>query len=149
MMAANLPKPVHSPAGPRPFLVTLVALVVLTITTIYLIRFVQALSWWDFLASLPGVSPLYLVLTGLLWTLIGLPLTWGLWHGWPKMRSATRLFAVGFAIYVWLERLLAANTDGETSNWPFAAGMTLIVLGFVLWALSLPAVKVYFGELHE
>ncbi|HJW90932.1 MAG TPA: hypothetical protein VJ436_09875 [Anaerolineales bacterium] len=121
----------------------------LTITTIYLIRLVQALFWWDYLATLPGVSPLYLVLTGLLWTLIGLPLTWGLWQGRLKMLEATRLFALGFAAYVWLERFLAANADGEMSNWPFAAGMTLVVLGVVLWALSRPAVKAYFGEVHE
>jgi hypothetical protein len=148
-MAGDSARPAHRLTGPRPFLVTLVALVVLTITTIYLIRFVQTLFWWDFLAGLPGVSPLYLVLTGLLWTLVGLPLTWGLWLGRPKMLKATRLFAPGFAAYLWLERLLVANADGEMSNWSFAAGLTLVVLGLVLWFLSMPAVKAYFGELHE
>ena len=49
----------------RPFLVTLLAVLVLIISCINLIRLIEAIRMWDFLASLPGVPPLYIALTGL------------------------------------------------------------------------------------
>ena len=49
----------------RPFLVTLLAVLVLFISCINLIRLIEAIRTWDFLVSLPGVSPLYIALTGL------------------------------------------------------------------------------------
>ena len=79
-MVAN--HPVHQSNSPsttqqrkkkRPFLVTLLALVVLIIASTNLIRLIGSIRMWDFLASLPGVSPLYIALTGLFWVLVGFP----------------------------------------------------------------------------
>ena len=133
----------------RPFLVTLVAILVLTITGIHLVRLIQTLSWWDFLSSLPHVSPIYLALTGLFWTLAGLPIVVGLWLGRPGLPRATRLLALAYALYVWLDRLLVANADREMENWPFAVGVTALFLFIVFWTFSRPQVKNYFGEMHE
>jgi fucose 4-O-acetylase-like acetyltransferase len=58
----------------RPFSVTLFALAVLSIAVIHLVRFIQAIQQWEFLASWPGVSPLYLAVTGIVWLGAGLPL---------------------------------------------------------------------------
>lgn len=133
----------------RPFLVTLVAILVLTITGIHLVRFIQTLSWWDFLSSLPRISPVYLALTGLIWTLAGLPIFFGLWLGRPGLPKATRLLAVAYALYVWLDRLLVANVEYEMVNWPFAAALTALLLFIVLWTFSRPPVKAFFGEMNE
>lgn len=133
----------------RPFLVTLVAILVLTITGIHLVRLIQTLSWWDFLSNLPRVSPVYLALSGLLWTLAGFPIFIGLWLGWPGLPKATRLLALAYALYVWLDRLFMANRENIMVNWPFAAGMTTLLLLIVFWTFSRPPVKAYFGELNE
>ena len=53
----------------RPFSVTLLAGLVLSITIVHLVRFINALTWWSFLTTLPGKPPLYLALTGLFGTL--------------------------------------------------------------------------------
>jgi hypothetical protein len=133
----------------RPFLVTLVAVVVLTITGLHLVRLFQTLYWWDFLSSLPRVSPVYLALTGLLWTLAGLPTFFGLWLGRPGLPKVTRLLAFAYVLYVWLDRLLVANTEIVMINWPFTAGVTILLLFIVFWTFSRPSVRVYFGEMNE
>jgi hypothetical protein len=133
----------------RPFLVTLLAFVVLTITAVHLVRFFLALSWWEFLSGLPGVSPLYLAVTGLTWALIGLPLAWGLWQGLPRVPKALRLLAPAYCGYDWLERLLLAGSSAEMTNWPFAAGLTIVLLVTVYWTFSRRSVKDYFGGLWD
>jgi hypothetical protein len=133
----------------RPFLVTLVAFVVLSITGIHLIRLIQALSWWDFLSSLPRISPVYLALTGLLWTLVGLPIFVGLWLGRPGLPRATRVLALAYALYLWIDRLLVANIAETKVNLPFTAGATALLLLIVFWTFSRPSVKNYFGEMNE
>ena len=133
----------------RPFLVTLLALLVLSITIIYLVRLVNSITLWDFLAALPGISPLYLVLTGLIVTLVGALLFWGLWSGNPRAPKAARLLTVVYLGYQWLEWIRSVRVGNEFENWPFAAGMTLFVLIFIFWTLSRSDAKTFFGEMHE
>lgn len=133
----------------RPFAVTLLAVLVLTIAALFLLRLVQAIAWWDFLAGLPEISPLYLVLTGLLWSLAGLPLAWGLWRGYAGAPRAARLLALAFTGYFWLERIWLANPDGTMANWPFSAAASAILLALVFWILARPGVKAFFGERDE
>ena len=134
----------------RPFLVTLLALLVLTITATHLVRFLLAVSWWDFLSSLPRVSPIYLALTGLIWTLVGLPLAWGLWTGFTRVPQAMQIFTLVYALYWWLEKLwIARSNREEATNWPFAAGLTAVLLVTVFWTFSRPRAKAFFGDMNE
>jgi len=133
----------------RPFLVTLVALLVLSITIIYLVRLVKSIDLWNFLAALPGISPLYLALTGLIVTLAGALLFWGLWTGNPSAPKATRILTVVYLGYQWFEWILSVRIGNEFENWPFAASMTLFVLIFIFWTLSRSDAKTFFGEMHE
>jgi hypothetical protein len=122
---------------------------VLSIAIVHLIRLIATLSMWDFLASLPGISPFYLAATGLIGALIGLPLAWGLWRGHPLARKALLVLTAIYAIYYWLERLaLSASTDSLT-NWPFSTFLTLALVITILGSLSLRDVKAFFGEVHE
>jgi hypothetical protein len=148
------PEPANVPASRsrkpgRPFLVTLVAWMVLTITAIHLVRFVQTLSWWEFLSSLPRISPLYLASTGLIWTITGLILFIGLWQGRSWTPKTTRLLALAYALYEWLDRILASIAGREVTNWPFSAGVSALLLFLVFWTFSRRRVKAFFGEMHE
>jgi hypothetical protein len=127
----------------RPFLVTLLAVLVLIISCINLIRFIEAIRMWDFLASLPGVSPLYIALTGLIWALVGFPLAWGLWRGQAQAPKATRILTLVFALYYWLDRLLIAQNVNAGSNWLFAAVATVVMILFIFWTLGRS--QKYFG----
>ena len=133
----------------RPFLVTLLALLVLSITIIYLVRLVNSITLWNFLTALPGISPLYLALTGLIVTLAGALLFWGLWSGNPRAPKAARLLTVVYLGYQWLEWIMSVRVGNEFESWPFATGMTLFVLLFIFWTLSRSDAKTFFGEMHE
>lgn len=136
-------------ARSRPFSVTLLAVLVLSITIVHLVRFINALTMWSFLSSLPGKPPLYLVMTGLIGSIAGIVVFWGLWIGKPNAPLATRILTVVYLGYQWLEQILAVRAGNEFENWPFAMVATVTLMLFVFWTLSHTAAKVYFGEMHE
>jgi len=149
----------NKPALKRPGSVTILVLGVLIITVLNLTRLVLSLKYWDFLAPWPGISPLYVALTGLIWTLAGLPLIWGLWRAksWaPRLMQAV---ALTYALYYWLEQVFLIDhpVSGAVEakrallpvNWPFAAVVTAICLAFMAWTLNRPKVKAYFGASGE
>jgi len=133
----------------RPLIVTSLALAVLTISVLNLIRFIQTISLWKFLSDLPGLSPVYLAASGLIWALLGLPLSWGLWRGNVRAPVAARILCVAYFIYDWIERLIMARMGNKLENWPFFLAFTLLSLVVIFWGLSRGNVKAFFGERHE
>jgi len=150
------PQPV--PAGrltKRPSSVTLLALGVLIITVINVARLVLSIRYWGFLNSLPGVSPFYLAITGLIWSVAGLFLFWGLWRAkiWaPRLMQAV---ALTYVLYYWLDLLFLKDhpVSGASGamrvllpvNWQFSAGVTVVCLAYMVWTLGRSKVKAYFG----
>jgi hypothetical protein len=133
----------------RPLIVTSLAVAVLTISVLNLIRFFEAIRLWEFLSDLPGISPVYLAASGLIWALLGLPLSWGLWRGNARAPAATRILCVAYCSYEWVERFIMARMGSRLANWPFFLVFTLIILGVIFWGLSREKVKAFFGERHE
>jgi hypothetical protein len=133
-------QPQKTSRSQRPLSVTLVALIVLFITLLHLIRLFRAIYLWDFLADLPGISPLYLILTGLIWSLIGLPLGWWIWRGHPRSLKITRIVALAYTMYYWLDRILVAEGSVERPNDAFVAGLNVMLLAFIFWTLSRPQI---------
>jgi hypothetical protein len=143
----------------RPFSVTLLVLIVLTIAGLSMTRFILTIRQWEFLAGWPGVSPLYMALSGFIWALVCIPVIWGLWQGYPWAARLTKAVALTYAMYYWLDRLFIAYHFGTgtvergryllPTNWPFAVGITIIFLAFNAWTLSRPKAKAFFGENYE
>lgn len=133
----------------RPFLVTVLAIVVLSITIIQLVRLINTLASWDFLADLPGIPPLYFALTGLIWFSLGVILFWGLWTGKSRAPLAARTLTVLFLVYHWVERIISVRLGNQLENWQFMLGMTILVFVFIFWTLSRSDAKTFFGEMHE
>ncbi len=139
----------------RPWSVTLLALGVLIITAINLARCVLSLLSWAILASQPGVSPAYLAASGLIWSVAGSYLFWGLWRAksWaPRLMQAE---ALTYALYYWLDLLFLKDhpvygVAGAIrvvlpSNWQFSAIVTALCLAYVVWTAGRLKVKAYFG----
>lgn len=120
----------------------------LSITTLYLVRTIEGIRQWDFLASLPGVSPLYLVATGIAGTIGGSFICWGLWRGSSWAPKATQLAWAVFLIYHWIEKFFIDKSGSKLNDWQFDLGLSLISLVFVFGILSLKSIKAYFGEPH-
>lgn len=131
----------------RPFSVTLLAFGVLIIAVLNLTRLLSAIRFWPFLQEILPFSGLYLVGTGLIWAGFGLPLFWGLWHGLPWSPGITRIAAVAYLIYYWLDRLLLANHPGREANLPFAVGASLVGLVWIAWTLSRPKAMIFFRQI--
>jgi hypothetical protein len=139
----------------RPASVTILALGVLIITIVNLTRLILSILYWDFLGSWPGVSPMYMMLTGLIWTLTGSLLIWGLWRAkkWaPRLMQAA---ALTYALYYWLDHIFLMDRPTSSAvgaqrvllpiNWQFAVVATVICLAYTAWTLNRQKVKTYFG----
>ena len=143
----------------RPISVTLLAVLVLTIAGLNLGRLVLSILQWSFLKTLPGVSPLYLAASGLVWTLAGLALAWSLLRGLSWAPRLMQALTLSYAAYYWLDHIFLVdhplNLPAETGpasqallpvNWPFAAGLTFLLLAWMAWTLSRPKVKAFFNQ---
>lgn len=139
----------------RLFSVTLIAWMVFIITIINFLRLGLTLYNWEFLTELlsPAATyplfPIYMAVSGLVWGVVGLPLIWGIWRGkmWaPRLLLATLLF---YSIYYWLDRAFLPGYPQRNSNWPFAMGINLLILIWILWVMTRQKVKDFFGEAHE
>jgi hypothetical protein len=143
------------PVKKRPTSVTLLALIVLIITIVNIIRFILSIRYWSFLFSRSAISPFYLALTGLVWSVVGAILIWGLWKA--KTWGPMLMQAVGltYALYYWLDQIFlkdhpVSGTSGTIrvllpTNWQFAAFVTAFCLVFMVWVLGRKKVKKYFG----
>jgi len=139
----------------RPGSVTILALGVLIITVINLVRLVLSIRYWEFLATWPGISPLYMALTGLIWTLAGSLLLWGLWRAKIWASRLMQAVALSYALYYWLDHVFLVDhpVSGAAGtvrallpvNWQYAAGVTVIFLAFTALTLERRKVKAYFG----
>src|SRR4030066_713049 len=146
---------VGSPPISRPARVTILALGVLIITINNRLRLLLSIANWDFLNSWPGVSPLYMVFTGLIWTLTGSLLFWGVWTAKPWAPKLMQAVALTYALYYWLDHVflvdhpisgaMGAQRALLPVNWQFAAGATVVCLAYTAWTLRRPKVKAYFG----
>jgi hypothetical protein len=116
---------------------------VLSIAGINLIRFSVAVLDWEYWAVTLPLSPLYLAISGLTWTLTWTPLAWGLWRG-SAWAAAFMLPAAGaFVLYYWLDRLVLKGGEAGSSL-PVAALATLVFLIFVRWSLTRPGAHTFF-----
>jgi hypothetical protein len=146
---------IEPPHTSRPRSVSILAFGVLIITIFNLTRLILSIAYWNFLVSWPGVPSLYIMMSGLIWTLACSILLWGLWRAknWaPRLMKAELLT---YVLYYWLDHVFlvghpATGVVGARRallpvNWRFAAGMTVICMVYTMWTLSRPKVKAYFG----
>jgi len=121
----------------RPFGVTILTLGVLTVTLFFWVRFYQAIRIEAFIASLsPSVSPAYLMLTGLIFGLAGIPVVLGLWFGRAWAPRAVYGLAAALAAYYWLDFAFFVVSEAGRGSWPLAAATTALGLAWVWWVLA-------------
>ena len=139
MMPDNLPG--------RPTSVTYLAVGVLITAGFNLLRSWNAYREFEFLSGLLPFSPLYLVMGGLFWGITGLVLFFGLWLGKQWAPTLTRIAAVVYTLYFWLDRILLTST-GIGVNWLFVVIVNVIILTLVFWVLNRNNARRYYGEIH-
>ena len=133
----------------RPTGVTILIIMVLIIGGMNLTRFVQSVKLWDLLIERLPFSPIYLILTGLIWGGIAIGLAWGLYRGEKWAYKSMYLFSVVYVLYQWSDRLFFQDPTSRPPNTIFKLAITFIFLGLVYWILFRHNVKEFFGEPYE
>src|SRR4030042_2874061 len=85
----------------RPAGVTMLAWLLLLATGWSLARFVQSLVQWDVLSELLPFSPYYPAISGAVWGIGGVALSWGMWRGLPWVRRLYWLYLGAYTLYFW------------------------------------------------
>jgi len=133
----------------RPKSVTVVALLVLILTVMRLLRFVYAIKDWNFINELLPSLSFYLIVSGLIWVIVGAPAFLGLWFGVTWAPIYTRIIAIVYTINYWLEYIFIVNVQGRQANWLLLGSLNLVLLVWIYWVLSRTSTRVYFGAKYE
>jgi hypothetical protein len=131
----------------RPWSVTWLALFVLIIAGSNLIRFIEAIRQWQFLSETIRVSSLYIAISGLIWALVGFPLSWAIWRGWRNSPVWTLAATCVYSIYYWFDHLVMARDS--LSNWRFAIVLNAIIILVLITVFTRRKVKTFMGVTHE
>ncbi|MBN1669361.1 MAG: hypothetical protein JW862_19890 [Anaerolineales bacterium] len=129
----------------RPERLEFLALLVLVFALLNLLRVIETVQEWQLLENLPlSVSPLYLLLSGAIWALVGFILAAGIWWGWRPAWLGTQVACLAYGVYYWLDRWLLAEPNVLAVRWPFMLLLTILFLLFAFASLWLPAGRAYF-----
>ena len=121
----------------RPRVITYLSILAFLFSFFYLLRFSQALIQWEILGDLPlSISPLYLVINGLVWGLSGLVLGWSLWTGRSWARKFCLIYTFVFAAFFWIDLILVAEPIVLQTRWIFNLAVTLLTLPAVYFCLN-------------
>jgi hypothetical protein len=134
----------------RPWLVLLQFAITLVFTAGALLRVWNGVQLWGFLGELPmAVSPLFLVVTGAVWSIIG---GWGLvweWFGHRLAPTAICVTALAYTAFFWAEQFFVMISPLRRVSWPFLALFTLIALLLLFLSFRHPQVKNFYGGRYE
>ncbi len=133
----------------RPFAVTSLLFAVLCLTAWSAIRLYASIVNWNLLtefASRPG--PIYIAATASFWTLSGLATWTALRRRNPRSRTYLAIYVLGYTFWWWADRLLLQIAS---PNWPFALGLTILLLSVAALDLFNKKAISYFcqRERHE
>ena len=113
------------------------------------IRFMTALFKWDLLLSLmPSPGPLYITISGALWTLGWLGVYLGVFFAKRWSGAAFLVLAFLYASYYWLDRLIF-QPHIERSNALFSFLASILFFVFTIIILALPKSREYFYDEYE
>ena len=111
------------------------------------LRFFASLQWRAMLAEYESsLSGGYLSVTGAGWGLAGFALLWGLFTAKAWTRPAILIAVIVWLIQYWAERLFF---ESRHINWPFAATVSLLVLGITLVSTLHNSTKDFFTRSEE
>ena len=140
---------VNKTSSSRPTIVTVIAILVLIIGVLNLIQLIQTIRLWGLLNEIISISPVVLIISGLVWGASGILIFVGMMSGKTITVRLLRLFAVLYVLYVWFDRIFLRTAPGKDGNNVFVLIISVIFIVIVFWALTKSNVKEYFGVAHE
>lgn len=131
----------------RPFLVSLLFWILVLWVILGWLRFARAIIDRELIVSLlsPGTYR-YLLLAGLSWGLVGLPMLWGILRRAPWTLNLLWGIAFFYPTVYWVERWLLWADPSARQNWPFMLLLTAIWFGLVGWVSFSKKIKKFFKK---
>ena len=131
----------------RPFGVTLLLWMVLMMIMWGSLRFFASLHWRAMLVEYESnLSVGYLSVTGAGWAVAGCVLLWALFTAKAWTRRAILIAVILWLVEYWIER---SFFESRHINWPFAAVVSLLVLGITLVSTLHQSTKDFFTRSEE
>ena len=131
----------------RPFGVTLLLWMVLSLSAWGAIRSFAALRWWDVLYEFSArLSPLYLLVMGVAWSIAGVVLIWSIWSGRAWSRAASIAAILIWLAEYWIERLFFQS---PRANLPFAVVSSVLLLAVTFAITSNRPTKNFLNQSEE
>jgi len=131
----------------RPFSIKLLAIYALLMAFWNGLRLMQGVIFWpSFQAYNLRPAPIYIVISGGFWMIIGLIDSWGLWERKVWSWSITVIITISYGLWYWSDRLIFQKPH---ANWPFALGATFILISTAFSFLFSPRTRQSFKERHQ
>ena len=129
----------------RPRILTISSLIVCMVSLFHLFKFIQILINLQILQTLPiTVSPIYLAVIGLIWSVLGLFLTWSLWTGKPWSQRAGFFLSLAYMIFFWIDLIWIAEPEVLQTRWLINLILTALGIPVVILILNLKSSRDYF-----
>jgi hypothetical protein len=127
----------------RPRIVTWLALGVLILSILFIVRLFLSFQIPDLPLTIPQW---YISLTGFIWGLCGLILSYGLFRVLPWALHMLSWGSLSFLVWYWIDRLLFTRSDYSQVSWPASAILSVLSLGVLLWVQRRADIKAAFKE---
>lgn len=88
----------------------------------------------------------YLLLAGLIWGLLGLPVLWGLFRRARWTPILLQIAAITYPALYWVERLLLWRDPDAHRNWPLMLLLTAAWFGLIVWGLRSARARNFFTD---
>ena len=131
----------------RPKTLVLLSILIFLFSLVQLFRFSQIVFHWKIMAVLSlSIGPGWLSACSLIWSGIGVFLTFSLWTG--KRWSIVLGYSSGgiFSIYHWASLIWLVEPSTLQARWPLNLALTIIGLGILITILSLKSTRAYLGK---
>jgi hypothetical protein len=126
----------------RPISISILAIIILWLAVWNGLRLGEAIFFWNTIEAY-GTYPLYMSISGGIWLVIGLFLTWSLWQGRGWGRVAAILVSAGYTAWYWFDRLVLQEPH---ANWPFVLIANIIFLLLIFFILFSRGIRRYFQK---
>ena len=132
----------------RPWLVLLLFIFSLVFTVSAAARVWNGVQFYWFLDDLSmSVSPLYLVITGVVWSILGAATAIMVWWGNSLAKRVLISGTLLYSVFFWFEQLFLMSNPLRKTNWLFLVILTLIVFLVEVLSFQHPRVRKFFGGL--
>lgn len=130
----------------RPLPVTFLSVFVLCMTSWHGIRVYGAIVNWEILSRFNG-NPAYILMTGLIWVIVGLSLFMTFWESRRFALAAGLTTLILYVAWFWFDRLVIQASPA--ANLAFSAVISIVAFSIFMAGLMWPSSRAFFRRRQD